>query len=206
MEPISMHKINDYLNQHPDLTHAEFRIAYFVAHSDYGKQKDGRFWYGAEAIAEKVHCDRSTVVRALQKFERLGWMTTLEGERGRAKVRRVEYERLWNEAQGVPHSSTSPAASSNRGVEPCGRGAAPTHTNPPKEASKRTRPSKPPKISDRVARDRVSEMGVEKEEDPVLPDVALPEQDQVQGKTISAYVERAQERARRAGEPNGYPR
>ena len=71
----AMHPINDYLNQHPDLTASEFRILYFCLHADFGRLKNGVFWHGAKYIAEKTHCDRETVRKALEKFNARGWIT-----------------------------------------------------------------------------------------------------------------------------------
>ncbi len=60
---INMHKINDYLCQHPDLSHAEFRVAYYTVHLDYGRRKNGLFWESAASIGERIGVDREWVRR-----------------------------------------------------------------------------------------------------------------------------------------------
>ena len=94
----NMHRINDYLSQRSDLTATEFRVAYYTIHSDYGRQKEGLFWEGAASIAKKLRCRRASVHGTWGKMLERGWITDTGKKVGRAKLYRIEYQSLWDEA------------------------------------------------------------------------------------------------------------
>jgi hypothetical protein len=96
---INIHAINDYLNQHPELSAHEFRVAYYTIHKDYGRKKRGLFWEGAKSIEGKIGIDRRVVQKTWKKMQALGWLTHTGKKVGRASVWRVEYGRLFEEAK-----------------------------------------------------------------------------------------------------------
>ena len=131
----NMHRINDYLmSRNCGLTHAQKVVAYHCIHLDYGRQKSGKFWKGAGAIATDLDCDRKTVHSTWNIMKRKGWITDTGKRNGRAIVWRIEYIALWNDSHLKGNDSPLIAHSFPHEGEPVG-------TNPPKEASEVNSPN-----------------------------------------------------------------
>jgi DNA-binding MarR family transcriptional regulator len=70
----------DYLNTLATVSHAEFRVAFFIAMRMNGK--DQCSWWEVKEIAKQIGCSTNTVSDATMKLEQLGLMIVLRAKRG----------------------------------------------------------------------------------------------------------------------------
>lgn len=70
----------DYLSTHSQITHAEFRVAYFIAKRMNGDDQSS--WWQVKNIAKELGCSTHTVSAATMKLENLGLLIAVRPKRG----------------------------------------------------------------------------------------------------------------------------
>lgn len=74
----------DYVAARRDFTHAEFRVAYFIASKT--NPKDGCMWYGVKTIAAGSMTSIKTTEATIEKLERFGLIFLGKRKEGRQTV------------------------------------------------------------------------------------------------------------------------
>lgn len=70
----------DYLATRRDLTHADFRVAYFIASKI--NPADECMWWGVKRIALELSVSISTVTGAIRRLDQKGLITIVKGKKG----------------------------------------------------------------------------------------------------------------------------
>ncbi|RVH87767.1 hypothetical protein CN204_04350 [Sinorhizobium meliloti] len=70
----------DYLSTHSDVTHADFRVAYFIARRMNGD--DQSMWWEVASMANEIGCSTKTVSVATARLQHLGLLIVVRKKRG----------------------------------------------------------------------------------------------------------------------------
>lgn len=70
----------DYLSTHHAISHADFRVAYFISKRMNGDDQSS--WWHVKTIAKELGCSTHTVSVATMKLENLGLLIALRPARG----------------------------------------------------------------------------------------------------------------------------
>ena len=97
----NVHRINDMIMSDSTLTSAEKIVAYFTLHR---ARKNGEFWWGARAVANKLQVSRNTITKTWRQMEERGWISDNQRDHGRAKSWKVEFQEMWNCSQQLRHN------------------------------------------------------------------------------------------------------
>lgn len=82
----------DYLSTNHQITHADFRVAYFISKRMNGDDQSS--WWHVKTIAKELGCSTHTVSAATMKLEDMGLLIALRPARGGNEYFiRMPYER-----------------------------------------------------------------------------------------------------------------
>lgn len=70
----------DAVFQHHEVSHADFRVAYFIARRINANERS--MWWQVKEIAKGAQCSTRTVSDATMKLERLGFLDVIRPARG----------------------------------------------------------------------------------------------------------------------------
>lgn len=70
----------DYLVQRQDITHGDFRVAYFIASKI--NPAGGTMWWRVDSIADAMAVSIATVTAATRRLNKIGFLVITKGQKG----------------------------------------------------------------------------------------------------------------------------